>query len=238
MDSQTQKEFDKELLPVILLFIALVIMLAGFIITELFFVYALNIQDKFFISGYWVFSAFAALLYILYFHKKGKLSFKDIGLTFKNAGNGAALGVIGGVVAGLAGWAFLFFIGVPAEPLPGSFVLLFFFVSVVSAPIREEIMVRGIIWAFVEKTTNIVVKYKNIQLGKRKKDAFVVIAVSLAFLFLHVGRGLDVLLTTILFSSFIDSIVYYKTRNLAAPMTAHAIYNLFVLLRPFVFAGI
>lgn len=63
----------------------------------------------------------------------------------------------------------------------------------------------------------------------------VIIIVSLFFLFLHIGRPLNVLFTTILFDSFLYSLVYYKTKNLAAPIIAHAISNFFLIIPSLIF---
>ncbi len=210
-------------------------MLIGIIIIEQYFILVLNIHNKFFISGYWVFSVFPVIIYFFYLKKKGKLTFKDIGLTFDNMWKSIPLGVLAGLISGFAGWFFLYLIGSPVEPIPREFVIMFLFASVLSAPIREEILVRGILWSFFERVLNITLKLKKKNYDVKKIDLAIIIVVSLIFLFFHTGRSLDVLLTKILFDSFVFSIVYYKTRNLAAPMIAHSISNFFVILRVFVF---
>lgn len=138
MSEQTRAGFDEDFLPIILLFVALLIMSAGFIVTELFFIYCLNIHNKFYISGYWIFSIFPALLYFSHLQKKGKIFFKDIGLSLYNIRKSILFGILTGIVAGIIGWTFSYSIGSPVSPLPKESISRLLFVSVFSAPIKEE----------------------------------------------------------------------------------------------------
>ena len=217
------------------MFISAAIMLVGFLITQIFFECFQNIHDKVFISTWWVLSVFPALLYIAYLQKKGIASFRDTGLTRDNLRKGISYGITAGLIAGVVGWLFLYLIGSPTGHLPWNFIILSILSSVFSAPIREEILIRGIIWSIIDDALNLLGhKFKGIE--GRRKDALLITAVSIAFLSMHIGREPNVLFTTILFNSFVYSLVYWKTRNLIAPMTAHAISNLFVILRVILFA--
>lgn len=217
------------------MFISAAIMLIGFLITQIFFEYFQGIHDKVFISTWWVLSVFPALLYIAYLQKKGIASFRDTGLTRDNLRKGISYGITAGLIAGVMGWLFLHLIGSPTGHLPWNFIMLSILSSVFSAPIREEILIRGIMWSIIDDALNLLGhKFKSIHGGR--KDAILITVVSLTFLFMHIGRPLNVLFTIILFDSFVYSLVYWKTRNLIAPMTAHAISNLFVILRVILFA--
>lgn len=211
------------------LLISAVIMIIGFITTQIFLEYLCDVHDKFLISGYWLFSVFPALLYIAYLERRGIASLSDIGLTRDNLGKGILYGTAAGLIAGLMEWFFLHLTCPTPESLPWNFTALALFSSVLSAPVREEILTRGIIWSVSDDILNLLGhKFKGI--GGRRRDALLITSVSLAFVFMHTGREPQVLFTAILFNSFAYSIVYWRTGNLAAPMTAHAISNLFVIL--------
>lgn len=235
MKSNSNKRFDEEETNILLLFFGLVIMLICFVVINLFFNYALGIYWDYFNSGYWVFAIVPVLYYYYFLQKKGHIFLKELGLKRDGLTRGIALGAIGGIVSGLVGWLFMDLQGSPVSPLPMNWVIMFLFVSVLAAPLREEFMFRGIFWAVIERAAALYSKKKNIKLDPRKKDIAIIVLISLAFLSVHVGKEPEILFTTVLFDSFVFSLVYYKTKNLSAPIIAHAVSNLFVVARPFVF---
>jgi membrane protease YdiL (CAAX protease family) len=95
-------------------------------------------------------------------------------------------------------------------------------------------MFRGILWAFLDKSATLFFKNRNKNLDMFKKDIVIIIIISLAFLFVHVGREVELLFTKFLLDSFVFSIIYYKSKNLSVPIIAHSISNFFVLFRSYV----
>lgn len=235
MGNINKKHLDNKVQSVILLFFALIIMLIGFIVIQLIFIHFLGISNEYFISGYWIFAVIPVLIYFHYLQKQGKIYFNNIGLKSDNLKKNIFIGVLCGVIAGIIGWIVLFFIGSPVSPISREFLILFIFASVLSAPIREEILVRGIIWKFLDDSFEIFLKSKFKSYIKMRKDIVLITCVSLIFLFLHIGRDFNILFTTILIDSFIYSIIYYKTKNLVAPIIAHSISNSFIILRLYIF---
>lgn len=231
---KNSEELYKEKISIFLLFFGLVIMLISFIFVNLFFVYVLHITWDYFISGFWILSIIPLMLYFSYFQKKKYLSFADIGLKRSNVTKSILFGVVAGIITGLIGWLFLSLFCPPVEPISNDVVVLFLFVSVISAPIKEEIMFRGILWAFLDKSAVLILKNKKKNFDTFKKDIVIIIVISFAFLFVHIGRNIETLLTKFLFDSFVFSIIYYKTRNLLTPIIAHSISNLLILFRPFI----
>ena len=210
-------------------------MIIFFLLINIYFNYILGIYNEIFISGYWIFAIIPVLYYYYILQKKGRIFLSELGLKKDGLSKGILFGLFGGIICGIVGWIFLNFWGSPVSPLQTTWVIFFLFVSVLSAPLREEIMFRGIFWAVSVRAAALISKKKNIKLDPFKKDIVIIFLISLAFLSVHIGRESEVLFTTILFDSFVFSLVYYKSNNLAAPIVAHAISNLFVVARPFVF---
>jgi membrane protease YdiL (CAAX protease family) len=231
---KSSKHLDKDETNIFLLFFGLVLMLILFVLINLYFYY-LGITNDFFISGYWVFAVIPVFYYYYFLQRKGRIFLSELGLKWKGLVKGIAIGIVGGIISGSFGWLVLNILGSPVSALPTNWVIIFLFVSVLSAPLREEFMFRGIFWAVIERAAALYSKKKNVKLDPRKKDVAIIVLISLAFLSVHVGREPGILFTTVLFDSFVFSLVYYKTRNLSAPIIAHAVSNLFVVARPFVF---
>ena len=221
----------REKTSIFLLCFGLMIMLISFVIINLFFILVLHITWDYFIAIFWVLSVIPILFYFYYFQKKKLLSFSDIGLTKSNLGKNILFGICAGIITGLVGWIFLSVFGPPVEQLPTDFIILFIVASVISAPIREEIMFRGLLWAFFDKSMMLILKTKHNNVNIVRKDILIVIIISGAFLIVHTGRNVELLLTKFLFDSFAYSIIYYKSKNLLVPIIAHSISNLFILFR-------
>ncbi len=218
---------------IFLLFIGLIIMLICFVVIQLIFINVLGVTDLYFISGYWVFSIIPIIFYFSYLQNKGYVSFRDVGLTRKHILKSIWLGLIAGFSTGIIGLILLSIFTYPVSKPTSSLLFIFTFSSIVSAPIREEIMFRGIFWAFLDKSTMLILKNRKRENMKFKKDIIVILVISFAFLYVHIGREVELLLTKFLIDSFIFSIIYYKTKNITAPILAHSISNMFVLLLPF-----
>jgi len=226
---------DKELLSVHLLLFGLIIMVAGFAVINLYFNFVVGIHNEFIVSAFWIIAIIPLVAYFFYLKSKGLMSFHEIGLKFEGISKSILVGLVTGVVLVLIGWLFLNLTGSPVEELPVVYIYWFIFSSVFSAPIREEILVRGLLWSAIDRTIVRVKGVRGWKLQDSNKDILVVVIVSITFLMMHWGRPPEIMLTTLLIDSFVYSLLYYKTKNLAAPITAHAISNLFVILRPFIF---
>jgi len=224
-------DIRREKRTVLLLCFSLMIMLISFVIINLFFILVLHITWDYFIAIFWVLSVIPILFYFYYFQKKKLLSFSDIGLKKSNLGKNILFGICAGILTGLVGWIFLSLFGPPVEQLPTDFIILFIVASVISAPIREEIMFRGLLWAFFDKSLTLILKTKNNTVNIVRKDILIIIIITGTFLIVHTGRNVELLLTKFLFDSFVFSIVYYKSKSLLVPILAHSISNLFVLFR-------
>lgn len=135
---------DEDETNILLLFFGLVILTVFFILINLYFEYFLGIYDYYFISGYWVFAIIPLLYYYYYLQKKERVFFSELGLKWDGLARGITFGCVGGILSGIVGWLFLDIWGPPVASLPLNWVIIYLFVSVLSAPLREEIMFRGI----------------------------------------------------------------------------------------------
>ena len=232
---QQETKKDKEWISAYLLLFGLAIMVAGFSVITLYFNLALGIYNEIVVSTFWIFAVIPLIAYFFYLKSKGLMSFSEIGLRFEGTLKSILLGSVAGAALGLIGWFFLNLTGSPVEKLPDVYVHWFILSSVFSAPIREEILVRGLLWSAVERTISHVIEVKKWKIGESKKGIMVVTIISVSFMLMHWGRPLEIMFTTLLIDSFAYSLLYYKTKNLVAPITAHAISNLFVVVRPLIF---
>jgi membrane protease YdiL (CAAX protease family) len=225
---------DRDLLQIYLLMFGLIILVAGFTLINLYFNFVIGIQNEYIISAFWIIAVIPLIWYFLY-HKKNGLSFSDIGLKYKGTGKSIIIGLFVGVFLGFISWLFLGLFNSPVEKLPTIFIYWFIFSSVFSAPIREEILTRGLLWASIERVLSRLSRFGKLKFSKKRQEIIVVIIVSLSFWIMHWGRPLEIMFTTLLIDSFVFSLLYLKTRNLMAPITAHAVSNLFIILRTIVF---
>lgn len=226
---------DKDFLKILLIFTGIIILAAGFTSVHLYFRFFTNFQEDYVISFFWILAIFPLILYIHYLKKLGWFSFPEIGLKSDNFSVSVLKGSVVGILLGLISWLILWLLNSPTGSLPMAYIIIFIFSSVFSAPIREEILTRGLIWSLIEKSFDLLSIQKKIKLNKKRKEFFTVLFVSLIFWSFHLGRPPDKLFTILLIDSFAYSLLYLKTRNLAAPITAHAISNLFIILRTIVF---
>ena len=165
--------------------------------------------------------------------KQGKVEFKDVGILKNKLTINIILGLVIGILAGIVGLVLFSVLGVPSENISAEqawkiFVLLFLPMCI-CAPIWEEIATRGLFYTFVEKILR-----SKLNNGKFIKNLIIIITVSLFFLFAHFERE-PRLLFVIFVTSVIYTIAYFKTRNIIVPILAHSVYNLFVLLRLFMY---
>jgi len=198
---------------------------------QLYFDYYLG-MDKVFVAYLYIFSLVPFLALFHYYKRKGAMKFEDIGFTKKKWKTNLILGSVIGILTGLLGWLLLFLLNIEPSTIPEGqgltiFILLFPTVCI-SAPVWEEIGFRGLFLTFMEK-----ISYSKFNSSKNVKTALIVILVSLAFLVAHSERepkGLFVIFVT----SIIYTVAYLKTRSIIVPIFAHSLYNLFVLLRPYI----
>lgn len=212
------------------LYIITVMILVGFAL-QIVFSYGFGI-GKDFIPCVFFFSMIPFLILFNFYIKQGEVKYEDIGVTSKNLFNNAIIGLSVGVFAGVLGIFLLSFMSVSAEKITGDkalqvFVLLFLSLCV-CAPFWEEVMTRGLFYAFIEKITRSKFNEKRFV-----KDFVIILIVSLFFLFAHVDRE-PKLLFVIFIASVVYTVAYHKTRNILVPILAHSVYNLFIILRMFI----
>ena len=212
----------------------ILLMMVFTIIIHLYFKYVLGFTIDYIISGFWVLSIFPLILYLIYFQIKNKISFADIGLKREGIVKASCIGIISGAVIGIIGWVIVYLIGSSVSKVPDNLINLFILRSVIFAPIYEEILVRGLLWSTLNFTALLVFKGQKKPDFEKRKDIAIIVVISFVFLFFHYDRNTTLLLTKFLFNSFAYSILYYRTRNLIAPIFAHSISNLFVLLQTFI----
>lgn len=185
-------------------------------------------------SFFYLLSVVPFLVLFPFFVSQGRISFKDIGFVRKNLLRAGLDGVLLGVVVGLFGWLlrFVFDIETGVVPVGGevSFFVVLFFSCCIAAPIWEEIAVRGLFFAFVE---NVSFCSEFLKKNGGLRDVLVVVVVSLFFLAGHLDRS-SMGLFVIFISSLFYSIGFLKSRNIVVPMVAHFVFNLFVVVQPFV----
>lgn len=197
---------------------------------QLYFDYHLGL-DKEFVAYLYIFSLVPFLALFHYYKRKGVIKFEDIGFTKKKWKTNLLFGIIIGVLTGLLGWLLLFFFNIEPATIPegqGLAIFIRLFPTVcISAPLWEEIGFRGLFLTFMEK-----ISHSKFNSSKNAKTALIVVLVSLAFLVAHSERepkGLFIIFVT----SIIYTVAYLKTRSIIVPIFAHSLYNLFVLLRPY-----
>jgi membrane protease YdiL (CAAX protease family) len=226
---------DKNKKKILALLGGLLVMVLSTVIIDIFFRFILDFRNNFLISGFWVFSIFPLFLYILYVKNKKIFTFEDIGIKKDNIPKTIIIGLISGIIIGIIGLIFIFFFGNRISNISDDIVKLFIFRSVIFAPIFVEILIRGLLWALINTTAIFLLKDSIKTSNEFKKDIIVIIIVSFVFWFLHYNWNIQLLFTKILFDAFAFSFVFYKTKNLIAPILAHSITNLFVLLPVFIF---
>ncbi len=199
---------------------------------QLYFDYYLGL-DKEFVAYLYIFSLIPFLALFNHYKRKGAIKFEDIGVAKKKWKINLLFGIIIGVLTGLLGWLLLFFFNIEPATIPEGqelaiFILLFPTVCI-SAPLWEEIGFRGLFLTFMEKISSS--KFNSL---KNVKTILIVVVVSLVFLFAHSDREpnrLFIIFTT----SIIYTVAYLKTRSIIVPIVTHSLYNLFVLLYPYLF---
>jgi membrane protease YdiL (CAAX protease family) len=207
------------------------LLVGGFVAISLFCMVVVQVTDAYVIAGLWVLAVIPVMVFVGYGQRKGYVVWRDIGLTTARVGWNIIGGIGAGVGAGFVGWILLDLVGISVGSVPVEGAWVFVLVSVIAAPIQEEVLFRGLLWACVDKALIVVLKHKRTLFVVRMKDIVVIVVISGAFLVVHSDRSIAVVVTKVLFDSVVFSVVYYKSKSLVAPIVAHAVANVVVLLR-------
>lgn len=169
--------------------------------------------------------AMVGLVFLICF-VKNKGTWLDLGIYTANR-RAIIPGILGGLALLLISMAYGFFVvnlagEVPSQGIveqigdyrsPAGLISLGF-VVVVIAPLSEELVFRGFVYGAV-----------------RRKGGFAVAGLisSLAFTIIHLQFHI-VLFTQIFILGFVLAWIYERSKNLAAPILAHAVYNLAITM--------
>lgn len=167
--------------------------------------------------------------FILIYHfviKEGIASYSDFGLTKKHISKnimiGTALGILSGIFAFILG-KYYFSLNFPME----SNLAFAIIARVITAPIWEEFIFRGIIFSsllwILEWNKNWPQENRILWIG----FSYTIIAV--IFTLGHYGTS-NLLL--VYFAGIVDTFAFHITKSLVTPIITHSIYNLLQTLLP------
>ena len=185
-------------------------------------------------SFFYLLSVVPFLVLFPFFVSRGRISFSEIGFVRQGLLRAVLDGVLVGLVVGLFGWLLRFVFGIKTGVVPVggevSFFVVLFFSCCIAAPIWEEIAVRGLFFAVVE---NLSFCSEFLKRKSGLRDVLVVVVVSLFFLAGHLDRS-SMGLFVIFISSLFYSVSFLKSRNIVVPIVAHFVFNVFVVVQPYV----